>query len=216
MSFEDLMKLKDKMGAKVYNEAIFGKKSQAKNSFKTTNTFKRPNKNHPMEMSSKRPAPFLGFVPTSKKKEETVAWRDPRFDVKCGEFVDREFRSNYKFVHDMKENELNDLKKKLKGCKEDEEKKNLKFLIQKMENQKNALEKKEMKDKMMLEQKERIAKDREEGKMPYYAKKSEKRADELVKKYEELKESGRLQKHIQKHRKKNASKQRKKLNFEKN
>jgi ribosomal RNA-processing protein 36 len=40
---------------------------------------------------------------------------------------------------------------------------------------------------------------------------AEKRVLDLVEQYEELKESGKLQKHIKKHRKKNAQKDRKKL-----
>jgi ribosomal RNA-processing protein 36 len=45
----------------------------------------------------------------------------------------------------------------------------------------------------------------------YYSLLAEKRILDLVEQYEELKESGKLRKHIQKHRKKNAQKDRKKL-----
>ena len=41
---------------------------------------------------------------------------------------------------------------------------------------------------------------------------AEKRVLDLVEQYEELKESGRLQKHIRKHRKRNVQKDRKRLN----
>jgi len=41
---------------------------------------------------------------------------------------------------------------------------------------------------------------------------AEKRVLDLVEQYEELKESGKLQKHIRKHRKRNVQKDRKRLN----
>jgi len=41
---------------------------------------------------------------------------------------------------------------------------------------------------------------------------AEKRVLDLVEQYEELKESGKLQKHIRKHRKRNLQKDRKRLN----
>ena len=44
------------------------------------------------------------------------------------------------------------------------------------------------------------------GKKPYYLKKSEQRRLELVAKYEELKKAGRLDKFMEKRRKKNAAK----------
>jgi ribosomal RNA-processing protein 36 len=44
------------------------------------------------------------------------------------------------------------------------------------------------------------------GKKPFFLKKSDKRKRELMAKYEELKDSGRLDKFMAKRRKKNASK----------
>jgi ribosomal RNA-processing protein 36 len=45
-----------------------------------------------------------------------------------------------------------------------------------------------------------------DGKKPFYLKKSEQRRLELVAKYEELKGSGKLEKYLEKRRKKNAAK----------
>lgn len=64
--------MKERIGAKVYKEALFGKTDKTKD--KTPKVFKRENKNRPREMSSKRPVPMLQSVPTVKKKEI----RDPR------------------------------------------------------------------------------------------------------------------------------------------
>jgi hypothetical protein len=49
-------------------------------------------------------------------------------------------------------------------------------------------------------------------KMLYFSLLAEKRVTDLVEQYEELKESGKLQKHIRKHRKRNVQKDRKRLN----
>ena len=44
------------------------------------------------------------------------------------------------------------------------------------------------------------------GKRPFYLKKSEKRRQELVARYEELKSTGQLEKYMEKRRKRNAAK----------
>lgn len=44
------------------------------------------------------------------------------------------------------------------------------------------------------------------GKKPFFVKKSERKRQELVQRYQELKASGKLQKAIEKRRKKNAQK----------
>ena len=46
------------------------------------------------------------------------------------------------------------------------------------------------------------------GKRPFFLKKSEKKKQELIRKYQELKATGRLEKAIAKRRKKNAQKDR--------
>lgn len=71
LSFEELQKLKEKVGAKVYKEALFGTKEK-KNERKV---FKRQNKNRPREMSAKKPVPMVTKLPTIEKKNEV---RDPR------------------------------------------------------------------------------------------------------------------------------------------
>lgn len=72
LSFEELQKLKERIGAKVYKEALFGKTEKPKDN--APKVFKRENKNRPREMSSKKPVPVLQRVPVAKKKEA----RDPR------------------------------------------------------------------------------------------------------------------------------------------
>lgn len=72
LSFEELQKLKEKVGAKVYKEAIFGVKEKVHDKLKV---YKRENKNRPREVSSKKPVRMLRNEETVKRKE----FRDPRF-----------------------------------------------------------------------------------------------------------------------------------------
>ncbi|TNN37020.1 Ribosomal RNA processing protein 36 [Liparis tanakae] len=62
MSFEEILKLQNQVGTKVYNEVAYGSsKSRA------AGRKKRLNKNRPMEISAKRRAPFLRQVVSVKK-----------------------------------------------------------------------------------------------------------------------------------------------------
>lgn len=74
LSFEDLQKLKERVGSKLYKEVVFGKKNNPEAGPKVK-IFKRENKNRPREMSSKRPVRMLGDMGKVKKTEV----RDPRY-----------------------------------------------------------------------------------------------------------------------------------------
>lgn len=144
MSFSELLALKDELGSKVYNEAIFGADATAskkqKKVLKRNADFKRDNKNRPREISSKKQVPLLGKAKASKKDS---APRDPRFDSNCGEFDRDKFKEDYSFVSEIREKEIAELKtqlKHLKGDQEDEKKK-VKLVLQRMQNQ-NVEEKK--------------------------------------------------------------------------
>lgn len=170
MSFENLIKLKEKLGSKVYNETLFGGANRAKKSAKKD--FKRENKNRPREMTSKRPVPLLGNEKT-KARESTRTVRDPRFDPNCGEFSATKFRENFGFVADIKAKELGELKAQLKESTDPKEIKKLKYLIQRMQNQ--NLEEKKRKDRehVLDEEKQEIKRAKTEMKMPHYSSSSE-------------------------------------------
>jgi hypothetical protein len=193
----------------MYNEAVFGTNPMSRRK-KLTNDqpFKRDNKNRPLEMSSKKPQS------AKKEKKPVDECRDPRFSEKSGYFNDRSFRRDYGFVQEIKNTELDTLKEKLTNTKDGMERKNLKFLINRMDNQNRETVKKEEKDKIREKEKARILLAKKAGQMPYYVKKSEQKTQELVTQYKELKNSGRLKKHIEKRRKKSTAKDRKKYSFD--
>ena len=79
LSFEELQKLKEKIGSKKFNETVIGAKRKEVDKVKD---FRRLNANRPREMSSK-----------NRRVQEKVAIQvskvfrnDPRFDNLCGEF----------------------------------------------------------------------------------------------------------------------------------
>ncbi|XP_046992211.1 ribosomal RNA processing protein 36 homolog isoform X2 [Schistocerca americana] len=198
MSFEEILKLKEELGAKVYSEAVFGAKRVPKTDFK------RANKNRPREMSSKTP------VHNTKKLRNNVG-RDPRFDPLCGTFNDETFKNAYSFVNEIRDKEKEQLKNELEKETNTAKKEKIKYILQRMENQdREERRHKEKLEKLKLERQEQIEM-LKQGKKPWFKKKSERRVLQLVDQYEELKKKGKLQKHIEKQRKKSAHVARKKL-----
>ncbi|XP_066142524.1 ribosomal RNA processing protein 36 homolog [Euwallacea fornicatus] len=204
LSFEELLKLKEKVGSKVYNATIYGTE-QPKNP-KSQPILKRENKNRPREISSKiRPKlikAILAKDASSTSKIKRNVPRDPRFDPSIGEFDKRRFTENYKFVTEMRQNEKAELQKEFSECSDPQRRKTIKLLIQRFENQTREEEKtNKTRQKEQLEKQE-IRERIKQGKKPLYKKKSVKRIENLVEKYEELKRTNRLEKHIQKRAKK--------------
>ncbi|KAK4884485.1 hypothetical protein RN001_000756 [Aquatica leii] len=200
MSFEDLQKLKEKIGSKEYNNVIFGAN---KNSKKQT-TFKRENKNRPRERSSK-----IRFERANEVKKLTP--RDPRFDPICGTYNEKIFKTNYKFISDIKKSERTQLQKEFKKEQDPQRKQQIQLLIQRIDNQNREYEIRDKKISKDEEEKRAIRKTLMQGQKPVYKKKSEKRMENLIEKYEDLKKSNKLQKHLEKRYKKLAHNDKKTL-----
>ncbi|XP_035037019.2 ribosomal RNA processing protein 36 homolog [Hippoglossus stenolepis] len=203
MSFEDVMKLQNKVGTKVYNEVTYGNSKKPKSGKK-----KRLNKNRPMEISAKKPAPFLRRVVAIRKP----TLRDPRFDDLSGEYKPEIFEKTYKFIDNIKQREKEVVQKQLKRKKMSNEKKEkLQFLLKRMENQERARKSREQQRERELQFKRQQRERANQGAQPFFLKKSEKKKLQLAEKYQELKKSGKLQNFLSKKRKRNAGKDRRKL-----
>ncbi|KAL6433777.1 hypothetical protein ACFW04_005786 [Cataglyphis niger] len=201
MSFEDLHKLKEKLGTKIYNQTIFGNKSKKKTEFK------RENKNRPREMSAKKPVSrFIESVSVKK-----IVARDPRFDSLCGTFDEKAFKHSYAFINELRENDLETLRNELKEATDLKTKRKIKYLIQRFENQLREEKKQKQKEQKKREEKKEMLELIKRGEKPVFKKKSEQKILNLVSQYEELKNKGKLKKHIQRLRKKNKHKDRTKL-----
>lgn len=142
MSFADLIKLKEELGSKVYNEAVFGETTTSTKK-KPKTEFKRENKNRPRESTAKKQVPLLGA--TKSKKKELNGPRDPRFDTRCGEFDRDKFKQDYEFVNEIRENEAIQLKEELRNTTDETEREKIKLLLQRMKNQNR--EEKKLKEK---------------------------------------------------------------------
>ncbi|KAK1632454.1 hypothetical protein QYE76_006769 [Lolium multiflorum] len=133
--------------------------------------------------------------------------RDPRFEPVYGD-VDKEgFRKRYNFLFDKElPAEKEKLQKSMKKLKDPNAIEEVKSQITWIDKQLRSNPQKNVESEIL---RGHIKKEREAakaGKQPYYLKKSEIRQRKLMDKYNELKETGKLDAFIEKRRKKNASK----------
>ncbi|XP_035449810.2 ribosomal RNA processing protein 36 homolog [Spodoptera frugiperda] len=196
LSFEELQKLKEKIGAKVYKEALFGKKPERD----APKVFKRENKNRPREMSSKKPVRMLQAIPTVKKKEI----RDPRFDPLCGEFDKKQFAEDYNFLSDIRIKDIKAIRAELKETTDPERQLKLRRLLQRLNDQHKHTKRSKVEKEAVEKNREQVEQEFRAGKQPHFKNKSEQRVEALVKQYEELKKegSGRIQRHLKRRQQK--------------
>lgn len=180
-----------------------GRKRKAGAGVGANKKFKRENKNRPMEQSSKKPVPRLREVIEVRNSRPM----DPRFDDMAGKYKDEVFKKRYSFIFDEQlPQEKTLLKKGMKSTKSAAKKQKLHEDLMRIEQQirseKEQRRKREYEKKAKAKEKEAVR----AGKKPFFLKKSEKKRQELVQRYEDLKASGGLEKAMAKKRKKNASK----------
>lgn len=206
MSFEDVLKLQNRVGTKVYNQVAYGSSGGTISPDKRRK--QRQNKNRPMEMSAKRPVPILRQVVTARKP----MFRDPRFDDLSGEYKPEIFEKTYKFIDDIRSREKQLVQKKLRKLKTHGQKREeLSYLLRRMENQERAKKNREEQRERELQFKRQQRERANQGAAPFFLKKSDKRKLQLAQKYEELKKSGKLDNFLSKKRKRNAGKDRRKM-----
>nr|SVE75406.1 EOG090X0E8U [Daphnia dolichocephala] len=221
LTFEELQKLKEKIGSKKFNQTLTGVKKKPE----ARTAFKRANPNRPREISSK-----------SRRIEKKVAVQvrkvfhnDPRFDNLCGEFREKLFYKNYDFVNQMKEDEVKKLKEELRDESRPRHVEKIKYLIQRMENQIRSEKMRKVEEEKQAEEKRIMIEALNEGKSPYFATKCNtlafflfssnlitillfpavRKEQNLKEKFEKLKEEGRLNQYMAKKRKHNAQRDRK-------
>ncbi|KFQ20576.1 Ribosomal RNA processing protein 36, partial [Mesitornis unicolor] len=204
VSFEELLRVQSDTRTKVCKRVTSGKKT-AKPTRPTVK--QQQGKKGPMEMSSKKPAPFLRQVVSVRKKVH----RDPRFDDLSGEYKPEIFMKTYSFLNSIKKQEKEMVQKQLKKCRNTEQKEKLQQLLNRMIQQEQAQEKKQKLRERELALKRKQRELAKQGKKPFFLKKSEKRKLELAEKYAELKRSGKLESFLNKKRKRNAIKDKRHL-----
>lgn len=200
MSFEELQSLKEKIGLKMYKEAVFGLDRK-----KSNRHFTRDNKNRPRELSAKHQVPVYREVFQAKRKVQ----QDPRFNAMSGNFNERDFRESYSFVNDIRAKERQELAKMVQQEKDPQQRMTLKRLLQKMENQEATEKMKRLKARLDDQYSQFLADNRESN--PMFLNKTARRKIELAERFKLLKKAGRLDKYLEKKRKKNVQKERKRL-----
>lgn len=202
MSFEELQALKERIGLKMYKEAVFGEQRK-----RSKVNFKRENKNRPREESAKRPVSVIREVFQTKKK----AHNDPRFDPRAGEYSEKVFKSTYSFISDLRSKERAELEEMLRSESDPEQRKTIKKLLQRMKNREATEKQKRRQSKIDEEYRKFVAESKEHGVTPKFLSKKERRQVELAERFRELKKVGKLDKYLEKRRKKNVRKERKHL-----
>ncbi|XP_054253309.1 ribosomal RNA processing protein 36 homolog [Indicator indicator] len=209
MSFEERLRMQSDVRMKVCKQVTAGKKTTkpAKAMVK-----QQQGKKGPLEMSAKKPVPFLRQVISVRKKVH----RDPRFDDLSGEYKPEIFMKTYSFLDSIKKQEKEMVQKQLKKCRNTEQKEKLQQLLNRMTQQEQAQKKQQKLRERELSLKRQQRELAKQGKKPFFLKKSEKRKLELAEKYAELKRSGKLESFLTKKRKRNALKDKRRLPSQKN
>ncbi|OAD67881.1 hypothetical protein PHYBLDRAFT_118022, partial [Phycomyces blakesleeanus NRRL 1555(-)] len=167
-------------------------------------------KKSPMEMSSKRAVGrFREVVPIAAEKR-----RDPRFDKMSGQFNQELFEKSYDFLDDYKQNEQAMLRDRIKKEKDPDTRAELESALIRMVSTSREYSAKEAKRKQLLarERKKVEAELVEQGKTPFYLKRSEKRKLDLVDRYNKLGKKN-MDKILEKRRKRNATKDHRRVPF---
>lgn len=123
--------------------------------------------------------------------------RDPRFDPRCAGSNDvRHFVRNYAFLDDVRKEEIAELQKALHKEKDPEKKKKIKMTINRIRNK--VVERNNKKAQLDLVSELKQSK----GGKYKNVKKSEIKKELMARKFNELKETGKLSKYLERKRKK--------------
>ena len=183
----------------------------------------RANKNRPSELSTKRKVDTFRVAPGLKASAQHKG-RDPRFDphASASDFNEEGWRKSYDFVFEKQREEVAEMKaslaasQKAKSSKRRQTRKKalgadaeatMRLELDKAQNRVVADDRKQKK----LQAKAAVRREElaavQQGKKPFFAKKSQLRDRELLAQYEELKKTKKLDKFIQKKRRKIDGKQ---------
>ena len=170
---------------------------------------KRKNRSAPTEMSSKKPVgryrDVVGGTAAARKS------RDPRFDGLCGTLNRGHWETAYSFIDEYKDKEINELKMHMKKVKDRKTRASLEKEIQREQTHVKVREKWKRRRKIVRQHKKSEREKIEQGlkQKPFFLKESDVRKSELRAKFDELKKEGRVEKFMQKRRKRNAARDRK-------
>lgn len=202
MSFEEIISVQNKVGTKAFSKTVQGSQRG-----KLSGDRVKLNKDRPLEMSAKKPVPILRKGVPAKERIR----RDPRFDDLSGEFKPELFHKTYGFLDEIRKKEKEVLEKKFLKARNPKTKKQLKGLLLRMNQQEEAAQQKQKLQEKQAAFKRQQRELAQQGKKPYFLKKSDIRKLELADKYQALKKEGKVEKFLSKKRKRNSIKDRRRL-----
>ncbi|KAJ1984985.1 rRNA biogenesis protein rrp36 [Dimargaris verticillata] len=164
----------------------------------------------PTAMSSKRPVSrFRQVIATQGKRT-----RDPRFDEQCGHLNEGLFKQAYKFLDGYQQHEEAELRAELKATKDLNRREQIKRTLSVMASQRNTEEQKAKRKQIIREHRKTEMEHIEKGKQPYYLKKADIKQVELAEKFKDIKDPQRLEKVMERRRKRNAAKDHRSLPYQ--
>ena len=162
---------------------------------------KKKSNDAPREMSTKKAGGGYDFLARANRPKSF----DPRFSDECGKIDHIQFVKNYSFLQETRQKEIQQINKQLKKANP-EDREALKRKKQSLEDQSKIFNDKqkdvEERFNWFKEEKQKVL----EGKRPFWLDKAAMKDKEERRKYQELKESGRLNRYLIKRRKKLAQK----------
>ncbi|KHJ86792.1 hypothetical protein OESDEN_13448 [Oesophagostomum dentatum] len=206
----------DKLGLKLFNKAYFGtaekdkKTSEAKKKIKEAKKEEYRGQHRPKEISSKKPvSTFRPVYDTNIGKKK----RDPRFDNRTGQFKERCFDDNYRFLEDLRKQEREELSKEATECDERgdaETAEKIREVIRRMDNREKTKAERKMKEETLRELRQENIDRMMRGERPVFRTKAQVKMMNLEKKFKQLKKDNKLDKYMKRKAKKEAHKEAKK------
>ena len=192
-----------------------GAKRRVATSRPTAGVKKRKKNRAPTEMSSRKAVTrYRVVVPNSEVSR--IRKRDPRFDSLSGKLNRGHWETAYSFIDEYKQDELARMRQAAGRARSKKDREAYESITQELSREQNRVaERERWKRRRALvqahRQSERHAIVSGEKKTPDFLSKARLRKAELEAKFADLKKAGKLDKFMQKRRKKNASKDRKRM-----
>lgn len=171
--------------------------------------FNRTSKHAPTEVSSKVAVSRRREILTLPKLEA----RDPRFLPLSGPLDPEKTKKAYSFLDSYRDDEMAELKKAIKEAKDADSKEKLKQALKVMESRKKTNMRKDREQEVLARHKKEEKEKVKAGKKPFYLKKAELHKKVLVDEFKGMK-CAKLDRAIERRRKKIASKEKKNLPWE--
>ncbi|KAJ2546309.1 rRNA biogenesis protein rrp36, partial [Coemansia sp. RSA 1933] len=187
-----------------------GKRSSKGNP--TERKHRRSDKNKPSVMSSKRPVGRFRQVVDMPK----AATRDPRFDSLSGNFNEDLYEKTYAFLDDQQKDEMEILEKQAQKLKKSDpdEARRIQMALGSMKSRIAAKSQKKKQQELKRKHRKMELDAAQQGKKPYFLKKRELKDLEVAEKFTKLQDSSKFNSYLEKRRKRNASKDHRRMPYQ--